>query len=30
VGEPQEVESLRFPFPTLLPVTGRIAPELDQ
>jgi hypothetical protein len=30
VGEPQEVEGLRFPFPTLLPVTGRIAPELDQ
>ena len=30
VGEPQEVEGLRFPVPTLLPVTGRIAPELDQ
>jgi len=30
VGEPQEVEGLRFPFPSLLPVTGRIAPELDQ
>ena len=30
VGEAQEVESLRFPFPTPLPVTGRIAPELDQ
>ena len=30
VGEAQEVEGLRFPFPTLLPVTGRIAPELDQ
>ena len=30
VGKAQEVEGLRFPFPTLLPVTGRIAPELDQ
>src|ERR1039458_8213566 len=30
VGEPQEGEGLRFPFSTLLPVTGRIAPELDQ
>jgi len=30
VGEAQEVESLRFPFPTPLPLTGRIAPELDQ
>src|ERR1035438_5302558 len=29
VGEAQEVESLRFPFPTPLPLTGRIAPELD-
>ena len=30
VGEAQEVEGLRFPFPTPLPLTGRIAPELDQ
>ena len=30
VGEAQEVEGLRFPFPTPLPFTGRIAPELDQ
>ena len=30
VGEPQEVEGLGFPFSTLLPITGRIAPELDQ
>jgi len=30
VGKPQEVECLRPSFPTLLPVTGRIAPELDQ
>ena len=30
MGEAQEVEGLRFSFSTLLPVTGRIAPELDQ
>ena len=30
VGEAQEVEGFRFPFPTPLPLTGRIAPELDQ
>ena len=30
VGEPQEREGLRFPLPMLLPVSGRIAPELDQ
>ena len=30
VGEAQEVEGLRFPLATLLPVAGRIAPELDQ
>jgi hypothetical protein len=30
VGEAQEREGLRFPFPTLIPVTGRIASELDQ
>ena len=30
VGKAQEGESLRFPFPTLLPLSGRIAPELDQ
>src|ERR1017187_4039394 len=30
VGEPQEVEGLRFPLPMLLPVSGRIAPKLDQ
>ena len=30
VGEAQEVERLRFPFPTPLPLTGRVAPELDQ
>src|ERR1017187_3831150 len=30
VDEAQEVEGLRFPFPTPLPLTGRIAPELDQ
>ena len=30
VGKAQEVEGLRFPFPTPLPFTGRIAPELDQ
>ncbi len=30
VGEAQEVEGLRFPFPTPLPLTGCIAPELDQ
>ena len=30
VGEAQEREGLRFPLATLLPVTGRIAPELDQ
>jgi hypothetical protein len=30
VGKAQEVERLRLPFPTLFPVTGRIAPELDQ
>ena len=28
VDEPQEVEGLRFLFPTPLPVTGRIAPEI--
>jgi hypothetical protein len=27
VGEAQEVEGLRFPFPTPLPITGRIAPN---
>ena len=30
VDKPQEVEGLRFPCPTLLPVSGRIASELDQ
>ena len=30
VGEPKEREGLRFPLPMLLPVSGRIAPELDQ
>src|SRR5450631_3170662 len=30
VGEPQEVEGLRFSLSMLLPVSGRIAPELDQ
>src|ERR1019366_1792508 len=30
VGKAQEVEGLRFPFSTPLPLTGRIAPELDQ
>ncbi len=30
VGKAQEVEGLRFPFPALLPISGRIAPELDQ
>ena len=30
VGKAQEVEGLRFPFPTPLPFTGRVAPELDQ
>jgi len=30
VGEAQEVEGLRFPFPTPFPFTVRIAPELDQ
>ncbi len=30
VGETQEVEGLRFPFPMLLPVLGGVAPKLDQ
>src|SRR6516162_5959754 len=30
VGEAQEVEGFRFPFPTPLPLTGRVSPELDQ
>ncbi len=30
VGEAQEREGLPFPFPTLIPVTGRIASKLDQ
>jgi hypothetical protein len=30
VGEAQEREGLRFPLSMLLPITGRIAPELDQ
>jgi hypothetical protein len=30
LGKAQELEGLRFSFASLLPITGPIAPELDQ